>query len=661
VDGVMPDMDGASVIRRVRLDAATRAMPCLLLTAYEERGSQLRALEAGTDAFVPKDGDMEVVLARLAVVMRRLADPAMAHIASLGGPRKILAVDDSPTFLAELSDALRGEGYEVSTAPSGEEAIELLAVQPVDCILMDLMMPGMGGREACLRIKAAPGVRDIPLILLTARDDRDTMLDGLSAGADDFIVKSSEFEVLAARVLTQIRRKQFEDESRRFRDELMGRELEAADERAARVVAETRAALVDELERKVEARTRELEALATERRQAERMASIGMLSASIAHEINNPLAVVTGNLDLVAIRLKEVLAEPQESAADSMPAELRELLASAEAPLHDALEAAERVREIVRDLKVFSRSDTDDVVGPVDLHEVIESSLRMTSNEIRHRAHFVRDFGEVPPVLGNPSRLGQVLLNLIVNAAQAIPPGQAGAHEVRVSTAMQSADHVLVEIADTGVGIPPDKLGKIFEPFFTTKPAGVGSGLGLAICHRIITELGGTISVDSIVGKGSVFRIVLRRATGCPDAELRPAASLAAPAPTIGRSARILVVDDEPALCSTIERILRREHEVVAVTSAEEATRIIETGERFDVILSDLMMPEMTGMELHALLMQMLPDQAGRMIFMSGGALTQEGAQFLRQQGCAAIDKPFRAAALRDLVRRAIEAVDRAA
>ncbi len=180
-----------------------------------------------------------------------------------------------------------------------------------------------------------------------------------------------------------------------------------------------------------------------------------------------------------------------------------------------AREAARRVRQIVRDLRIFSRSEVD-ATGPVDLTAVLESTLRMAWNEIRHRARLVKDFEAVPAVEGNESRLGQVFLNLIVNAAQAIPEGRAESNQIRVRLAQAQSGQVEVAITDTGPGIPPEVLQRLFTPFFTTKPPGVGTGLGLSICHKIITSIGGSIEVDTEVGRGTTFRVLLRPALRHP-------------------------------------------------------------------------------------------------------------------------------------------------
>lgn len=267
VDGVLPGIDGPTVVRKLRLDAALRQTPCMLLTgSTTDLTAELHALDVGADAFVRKEEDMEVILARVAAVLRTAAgSDAERHTVSLAGPMKILAVDDSATYLEELTSTLRGEGYDVIPARSGEEALEMLAVQPVDCILLDRLMPGLGGTETCRCIKASSATRDVPLIMLTAMEDRGAMIEGLSTGADDYVLKSSEDEVLKARVRAQLRRKQIEDESRRIRLQLLRKELEATEARAAKELAETRAQLVEQLEQK----NRALEAAAEEARSAE--------------------------------------------------------------------------------------------------------------------------------------------------------------------------------------------------------------------------------------------------------------------------------------------------------------------------------------------------------------------------------------------------------
>jgi PAS domain S-box-containing protein len=372
---------------------------------------------------------------------------------------------------------------------------------------------------------------------------------------------------------------------------------------------------------------------------ADRMVSVGTLAAGVAHEINNPVAAVIANLDLAL----EKLAAAGE--AEPLPSgDLRDGIA-------EAREAADRVRQIARDLILFSRS-AEERRSAVDVEEVLESSLRIARNEILHRARLVRDYRPVPRAAANASRLGQVFLNLIVNAAQAIEEGRAGDNEIRVATGITPDGRVLVRIGDSGGGIPAEHQERIFSPFFTTKPKGVGTGLGLAICKRIVESFGGEIGFDSTPGSGSEFRVVLPAA---------PAEAVAAPAPeprpaTPTRRCRILVVDDEPMIGKVIQRVLEREHDVEVATHAREALATVASGTAFDLILCDLMMPEMTGMDLHAALQRADPEQAARMVFLTGGAFTPRARLFLDGVGDRRIDKPFDLATLRTRVNRYLAA-----
>jgi PAS domain S-box-containing protein len=367
---------------------------------------------------------------------------------------------------------------------------------------------------------------------------------------------------------------------------------------------------------------------------SDRMASIGTLAAGVAHEINNPLAAATANLDFVS----KGVGDLAQRYGTTEFAEIQEAL-------RDAREAADRVRIIVRDLKIFSRPE-EERRGAVDVQRVLESSLRMAWNEIRHRVHLVKEYGPVPPVLATESRLGQVFLNLIVNAAQAMPEGHANVNQIRVRTRSDGPDRVSVEIEDTGPGIPPDVMRRLFTPFFTTKAAGVGTGLGLSICQRIVTELGGMITVDTKVGRGTTFRVLLPAA----DEERLPHAS-DRPLPSIApRRGRILVVDDEPIIGTAVRRMLGSEHDVVTMTSAERALELIIGGERFDVVVCDLMMPVMTGIDFYDELSTQSPEHAERILFLTGGAFTAEAREFLDRVPNARLEKPFESQTLRALV-----------
>jgi CheY-like chemotaxis protein/anti-sigma regulatory factor (Ser/Thr protein kinase) len=283
----------------------------------------------------------------------------------------------------------------------------------------------------------------------------------------------------------------------------------------------------------------------------------------------------------------------------------------------------------------------------VNLQRVLRTALRVASSHIDGRAQVIEQYEDVPPVEGSAARLEQVFLNLFVNAAQALPPETALTNQIRVSLRAIGEKRVTVEVHDNGFGIPPELIDRVFDPFFTTKPTGVGTGLGLPICQSIVKSLGGEIGVESSPGEGTVFRVTLPaqpRATKL----LTPTPM---PAPVEPGRARVLVVDDELALASMLQRVLEDEHEVHVRTTAHEALELLTSGEEFDVVLCDLLMPAMSGMDLYRELKRYRPGLEDRMVFMTGGAFTPRAAEFLGLVSNRRIEKPFDLSQVRRLVR----------
>jgi PAS domain S-box-containing protein len=369
----------------------------------------------------------------------------------------------------------------------------------------------------------------------------------------------------------------------------------------------------------------------------DRLSSLGTLAAGVAHEVNNPLCYVLANLNFVLGALSaSQLAQGGEQAEDVLVA------------LRDARAGAERMREVVRDLRLLSRTD-DDTVGPVNVEAALDAAIALVRHELRHRARLLTQYGGVPEVRANAARLNQVFLNLLINAVQAIPDGAADVNVIRVGTRLQDGD-VLVEIQDSGCGIDPNVLPRIFDPFFTTKPVGVGTGLGLSISHRIVTSLGGRLDAESTPGHGSTFRVALPVAR----ARTRARGGAKAPARAAARPAsrrRVLVLDDEPAVTAAIRRALSSEYEIVAGHAPRSwLDRLISGAERFDVILCDLMMPNVNGIAFYERLRSGAPDQATRLLIMTGGAVGEEACRFLSRFENPIIEKPIDFAQLRDLI-----------
>ena len=369
---------------------------------------------------------------------------------------------------------------------------------------------------------------------------------------------------------------------------------------------------------------------------ADRMASVGTLAAGVAHEINNPLTYVGANVDMALEGVRGLRALTPSV-----------VLADLEETLAEARTGIDRVAKIARGLKAFSRLD-EERTGVVDLVHVFDLAVTMAFNEVHPRARLVREYAPVPAIVADDTRLTQVFINLLVNAAHSFPEGSNDANEIRVVTRTDEGGHAVAEVHDTGAGIPAAVLDHVFEPFFTTKPAGVGTGLGLAISQAIVTAIGGKIVVESEPGRGTVVRVTFPPTLV---GKALPAAEMPRSSVVPARRGTVLVVDDEPSVGHAISRVLRR-HLLTVVTSATAALAVLETGMEFDVILSDIMMPVMSGMDLYRTLGKINPKMASRMVFVSAGAFTAEAIRFLEEVPNERIEKPFSSDELRELVQK---------
>jgi len=361
---------------------------------------------------------------------------------------RLLLLEDSPEDEELLLHELRLHGYEFShvRVETREEFSRALEAEPWDAIISDYMLPGFTGLEAFARVQQR-GL-DVPFILVSGTIGEETAIEAMKAGVHDFLLKD-RLGRLGPALARELREAAVRAERRRMQEQLM---------------------------------------------LSDRLASLGMLAAGVAHEINNPLSSLLLNLDAALHPPPERKMDPEE-----------------EQILRSALECARHIRDIVGDIKVFARP-IEERFGSTDVHRVLDSVVRMAWHQVVHKARLVKEYGASSSVHGSEARLAQVFLNLIINAAQALPEGQRDQHQIRVVTRQEGAHAVQVEIRDTGPGIPEELHERIFEPFFTTKPVGVGTGLGLSICRRIVTEMGGSIGVLSQPGQGSVFWVRLSSA-----------------------------------------------------------------------------------------------------------------------------------------------------
>jgi two-component system NtrC family sensor kinase len=476
VNDTLPDIDGATVIRRLRLDAALRGIPCLLLIASNDAGAELRALDAGADTFIRKDADPAVMLAKLSATVRLGSQRGpVIDTASLQRLKKILAIGGGDTaLLANLAEQVRGEGYDVVAARTGEDAFELLAFQPTDCILLQLSDQDTDSSaevlQVCRQVKSAPGVRDVPLILIAVQDDQQILVDALAAGADDYVLTSGDGKVLAARIRAQLQRRQLQDEQRQIRESLLRREIEATEARAEAQIAQTKADMVEELERK----NQELEAF----------------SYSVSHDLRTPLRAIDG---FTSMLLNDV-AEHLDESGQHYAARIRASVA--------------RMGEMIDDMLELSRVGRAQLLRrDVDLGElasIVLSDLAVGTPD-RRVAVIVAH-----PLMASadPRLIRNVLENLLGNAWKFTAATDSATVEVG------SSDHdggTAYFVRDNGNGFDMARAGGLFTPFQrlhkdTEFP---GTGIGLATVHRIIERHSGEVWAEAEVGHGATFWFTL--------------------------------------------------------------------------------------------------------------------------------------------------------
>lgn len=402
----------------------------------------------------------------------------------------VVIVDDDCAVRLSLQGVLDNCGYEAHIFDNGGEALSFLIDWDVDLVLTDIQMPGMDGMELLDKVLALNDY--IPIILMTGFADIDVTVSAIKIGAFDFIIKPFDTEYLLKAVDKGVTYRRLQIAERNYRDDL---------------------------ERAVEERTRELKQAHALLLQSEKMALVGQIAAGIAHEINNPLGFISSNLESLgkfSERLLVLLMIQSESIARYCPAEELARIEALRAKAHinrivdeipaivkDSQEGVDRINEIVRNLKGFARVDDGEFVT-TSVNEIISKSLNIVKNELKYVASVVTDYGDIPSIRALPNQLAQVFMNLMVNAAQAID----GHGEIRIRT-WQDADAVYASVSDTGSGIADEVKAHVFEPFFTTKEAGKGTGLGLSISYDIIHKHAGEITMESTVGKGTVFIIKL--------------------------------------------------------------------------------------------------------------------------------------------------------
>jgi len=516
-------------------------------------------------------------------------------------PLRVLVVEDDSGLREAMSILLVDEGYRVETATDGLSALNLLRrSRDVGVIILDVRMPVMNGWEFRLAQRADAALASIPVIAVSA----DGSPQAMAIDADLHFQKpidTPQFLAGVQRLLWQYEREGMQ-------------------------------ARLDE---------------------AERLALLGRVVAGVGHELNNPLAYLSLNVEAVRESLLKLAQDARSDKAGFEPLHQQgtrfETLLGRVADCETGLE---RIRQVASNLRSLSRQN-ESADAHLALNEILDGARAMVRSQVEQRATLVCAYDRLPSVFGHAGRLGQVFVNLLANAAQAIPEGQQDQHRITVRGS-STATHAVIEIEDTGQGIPSDVLPHVFEPFFTTRedPQG-GTGLGLSVSRQIVIAHGGELTIESRVGIGTIARVSLPISAASAGAHAD--AKVAEQPSHSPRRGRVLVLDDDPLVARALTNLLKREHEVVERHRATEALDLLREGQRFDVILCDVLMPDMDGAAFFEALSRGLPELTETVVFMTGGAFTPRTTAFVENLKTPVIAKPFDAAKLRALVRTRVD------
>lgn len=539
-------------------------------------------------------------------------------------PARVCVVDDDLDTAQVARAVLHNAGYEVACYRDGQRALQCLHEHAADLILLDLRMPGMDGWQFRVAQRADDALSSIPVVIMTGdRSPQATAIDAAS-------VLRKPFD--SAALITTVERVLRESKHRRF--------------------------------------TASLE-------ETSRLALLGAGAAGVGHEVNNPLACAMANLALMAESLPSFRAELvtlEATGGQSADPTASERLEIMEKQLHESRTELERVRLIVRNLQHLC-GDADRERTRLDLNQLVETSVAMARSQLRDRAPISCAYGEVPEISGNAARLMQVFRHLLINAAQTIAPGHSRENWIRIITRAEIG-HAIIEITDSGAVVSDVMKSHVFEPLFTASRDGSATSLGLPICRDIVEEHGGQLEVSSTPERGNRTTVRLPCDVGSPSIALAssdPAAQtvidmvgttqatgmmnvtsmthMAADEPTL---LRLWIVDDEPAMTRILARVLADEYVVTISESPTDVLQRLHTGERFDVMLCDVMMPEMTGVDLATRIEAGWPGLAQPIVFMSGGALSPRLNAYLTTPGRRLIEKPFALETLRQVIRDAV-------